>query len=46
VQALDPEGAVDVGDEDAWEATMLIPDGLERSILDRYTMVKGKWSGR
>jgi len=46
VQTLDLEEAVVVGDEDAWEAATLMPKGLEHSVMHRYKMVKGKWSGR
>lgn len=37
----DPEGVVAIGVEDAWEAMMLMPKGLEFLVMHRYMMVKG-----
>lgn len=46
VKTLEPEGAVAARVEDAWEDTTLIPEGRECSEVQRYKMVKGKWSSR
>ena len=45
MQTLDPEGAVAFGAEDAWEATMLMLEGLERSNVHKEEKPFGRQVG-
>jgi len=45
-QTLDPKGAVVAGADDAWEATVLILEGMDHSAMHSDTMVEDKPFGR